>query len=46
MSSHRPYRPALGLEIAINELQDNPALYDQQVVSAATRVYESGQLDL
>jgi putative two-component system response regulator len=43
MSSHRP---ALGLESAINELQDNPALYDQQVVSAATRVYESGQLDL
>jgi putative nucleotidyltransferase with HDIG domain len=46
MSSHRPYRPALGLKAAIKELQDNPSLYDQQVVDACTRVYESGLLDL
>jgi putative two-component system response regulator len=46
MSSHRPYRPALGLEIAMGELRDHPSLYDQQVVDACTRLCESGQLDL
>ncbi len=46
MSSHRPYRPALGLEIAMGELRDHPSLYDRQAVEACVRLYESGRLDL
>jgi PAS domain S-box-containing protein len=39
MASHRPYRPALGLEAALEELQRNRArLYDGQVVDACRRV--------
>jgi len=34
IASHRPYRPSLGLQHAIDELQDNSGtLYDDQVVS-------------
>lgn len=37
MSSHRPYRPALGIEVALKELEDNRArLYDEDVVDAVT----------
>lgn len=35
MSSHRPYRPALGLEIALQEIsQASGVLYDSEVVDA------------
>jgi HD-GYP domain-containing protein (c-di-GMP phosphodiesterase class II) len=41
MSSHRPYRPALGLEVALKEIQDNASkLYDQDIVNACVRVFE------
>ena len=34
IASHRPYRPSLGLQYALDELQDNSgSLYDEQVVS-------------
>lgn len=43
MSSHRPYRPALGNEIAIKELQTNSVVkYDADVVEACIQVIEQG----
>jgi putative nucleotidyltransferase with HDIG domain len=39
MSSHRPYRPVLGLENAVREITDNrDVLYDRDVVNACRRV--------
>jgi putative nucleotidyltransferase with HDIG domain len=46
MSSHRPYRPALGLDVAMAELNEHPTLYDPQVAASCTRLYEAGTLDL
>jgi HD-GYP domain-containing protein (c-di-GMP phosphodiesterase class II)/sensor domain CHASE-containing protein len=43
MSSHRPYRPALSLEAALDEIKKNRGkLYDGQVVDAAIKVFENG----
>jgi response regulator RpfG family c-di-GMP phosphodiesterase len=45
MSSHRPYRPALGVEKAIDEIQRRAGHdLDKNVVDAAIRLYESGEL--
>ncbi|HOE15878.1 MAG TPA: response regulator [Syntrophorhabdaceae bacterium] len=39
MASHRPYRPALGFNAAINEILSNAdSLYDRAVVEACVRV--------
>lgn len=39
MSSHRPYRPSLGLEAALQEVRQNQgSLYDPDVVSALLAV--------
>lgn len=39
MSSHRPYRPALGIDRAIEEIKKNKSkLYDRDVVAACLRV--------
>jgi putative nucleotidyltransferase with HDIG domain len=46
MSSHRPYRPALGLDLAIQELTKHPGLYDPLVTASCKRLYEAGKLDL
>ncbi|MDY0382934.1 MAG: hypothetical protein RBS20_04260, partial [Atribacterota bacterium] len=41
MASHRPYRPALGIEAAEEELKKNKGiLYDPQVVEACLRLDE------
>lgn len=41
MSSHRPYRPSLGTETAIDELKKNSGiLYDPQVVEACLEIFE------
>ncbi|MDM8000770.1 MAG: PAS domain S-box protein [Dehalococcoidia bacterium] len=41
MSSHRPYRPALGLDKALEEIIKNKGvLYDPQVVDACVRVFK------
>ena len=46
MSSHRPYRPAVGLEAAAKEIEANKGtLYDPQVVDAAITLYRAGKLD-
>jgi len=35
LASHRPYRPALGLDVALRELEKNTGkLYDSQAVDA------------
>jgi PAS domain S-box-containing protein len=40
MSSHRPYRPALGINMAFREIRQNKGrLYDRDVVDAAVRVF-------
>ena len=39
MASHRPYRPALGIEKALNEISENKGvLYDSNVASALSRI--------
>jgi putative nucleotidyltransferase with HDIG domain len=41
MSSHRPYRPALGVETAMGEIKKNiDILYDPDVVEAFLKVFE------
>lgn len=43
MSSHRPYRPTLGLQAAIDEIKEHRGtLYDSRVVDACIEVLESG----
>jgi PAS domain S-box-containing protein/putative nucleotidyltransferase with HDIG domain len=43
MASHRPYRPALGLYEALEEISKNKGiLYDSEVVSACLKVFEEG----
>ena len=40
MSSHRPYRPSLGLDIALEEIRKNRGmLYDNAVVDACLRLF-------
>jgi len=40
MSSHRPYRPALGLDAAVEEISLNGGkLYDPEVVDACVRLF-------
>jgi HD-GYP domain-containing protein (c-di-GMP phosphodiesterase class II) len=43
MSSHRPYRPALGLDKALDEITRNRGvLYDPLVADACVRVFVEG----
>jgi HD-GYP domain-containing protein (c-di-GMP phosphodiesterase class II) len=43
MSSHRPYRAALGVEAALDELRTNAGrLYDAEVVAACDRAFAAG----
>ncbi len=40
MASHRPYRPSLGLDMALKEIQKNKnVFYDPQVVDACLRLF-------
>jgi HD-GYP domain-containing protein (c-di-GMP phosphodiesterase class II) len=40
MASHRPYRPALGIEAALNEIEQNKgALYDTEAVEACLKLF-------
>jgi putative nucleotidyltransferase with HDIG domain len=48
MSSHRPYRPALGLESALQEIsRESGTLYDSEVVEACLRLlkHDEGEFD-
>ena len=41
MASHRPYRPALGIGAALDEIRKNRgALYDAQVVDVCLNLFE------
>lgn len=47
MSSHRPYRPAIGLEKALKEIVNNKGvLYDARAVEACMRVFGGGAFKL
>ncbi len=47
ISSHRPYRPARGLPVALAELKKNRGtLYDPDVVDAALRLLEKKGYEL
>ena len=40
MSSHRPYRPTLGVDMALKEIQQNKGvLYDAKVVDACFKLF-------
>jgi HD-GYP domain-containing protein (c-di-GMP phosphodiesterase class II) len=46
MSSHRPYRPALGLDAALSEISGGKGiLYDAEVVDACLDLFESNELE-
>ncbi|MBN1774547.1 MAG: PAS domain S-box protein [Deltaproteobacteria bacterium] len=43
MASHRPYRPALGVGVALEEIRKGSGrLYDPEAVEACTRLFEQG----
>ena len=47
MSSHRPYRPALGVEEALREIEQNKGtLYDPDVVEACIDLFETREFSL
>ncbi len=40
MASHRPYRPALGIDLALEEISRNKGIvYDADVVDACLRLF-------
>jgi PAS domain S-box-containing protein len=44
MSSHRPYRPALGIDKALQEIKMNQGIrFDQDVVEVCLRLFSEGQ---
>ena len=47
MASHRPYRPALGVGAALDEIsRGSGRLYDEKVVAACQSVVRRGVVDL
>jgi PAS domain S-box-containing protein/putative nucleotidyltransferase with HDIG domain len=47
MASHRPYRPALGIDVALDEIGTNRGrCYDDSVVDACLRLFERGRLHI
>lgn len=46
MMSHRPYRPAMGIEQAMEEIQGNSGkLYDADVVEACVRIFRNNSFN-
>ncbi len=46
MASHRPYRPALGIELALDEIEKNSGiLYDEKVVSACLKLFRENKYE-
>ena len=44
MSSHRPYRPSQGIDIALEEINSKKGLlYDEKAVNACTNLFVNGQ---
>ena len=47
MSSHRPYRPAVGVDAALREIREQSGKrYDERVVAACLRVLRAGTIKL
>lgn len=47
MSSHRPYRPSLGMDAALNEIAThNETLYDRDVVDACLKLFRDKKFTL
>ena len=47
MASHRPYRPALGIEVALSEISSGRGTrHDPSVVDACLRLFEQGRLSI
>lgn len=47
MTSHRPYRPALGLDIALQEIKDNAGiLYNFDIVNTCVELFEQNHYQL
>jgi putative nucleotidyltransferase with HDIG domain len=47
MASHRPYRPAHGIDLALAEISSNRGiLYDPRVVDACLRLFQRGDFSL
>jgi HD-GYP domain-containing protein (c-di-GMP phosphodiesterase class II) len=47
MASHRPYRPALGIEAALEEIKKNKGiLYDDAVADACLRLFQEKDFQL
>jgi len=46
MASHRPYRPALGVDKALEEISSNKGkLYDPDVADACRELFISGRFE-
>jgi HD-GYP domain-containing protein (c-di-GMP phosphodiesterase class II) len=46
MASHRPYRPALGIDKALEEISKNRGrIYDADVVDACLGLFSSGRFE-
>jgi len=46
MASHRPYRPTLGVDAAIDEIVSHAAHYDRDVIAACVSLHDEGRLGL
>ena len=47
MASHRPYRPALGIDMALEEIEKNKdEIYDSEVVDACLRIFKEEKFKL
>jgi PAS domain S-box-containing protein len=47
MASHRPYRPALGIEVALEEIEKNKVIfYDKAVVDACLKLFREKRYKL
>jgi putative nucleotidyltransferase with HDIG domain len=47
MSSHRPYRPALGIDVALKEIIKNRGiLYDAEVVDVCVKIFKKNKFKL
>lgn len=44
MASHRPYRPSMGIEAGIAEVEHHPEQYDAKVASVCRNLYDKGEL--
>lgn len=44
MGAHRPYRPALGFDAAMDEITSHPEKFDPQVIAACVRLHEAGRI--